>query len=257
MRVGIVTIFPELVHASLQEGVVGNAIRRGDITLDIYNPRDYTQSACGSIDDRPFGGGPGMIMEAEPLAACVQAARDNSPKTPPTTVYMTPQGNRFDQATAEEFAEMDWILLVAGRYEGVDERFIERYVDREISVGDYVLSGGELAALVVLDVVGRLKSGTLSNPDSIQEESFSDRLLGCPHYTRPREFEGLSVPDILLSGDHKKVEQWRTQERIKRTWERRPELLLDRDWSEEEEQALRAFLSSREFETTSTKEIVV
>ena len=254
MWLGIATIFPELVKASLKEGVVGRAIEREDITLEIINPRDYALNSYGSVDHRPFGGGPGMVMAAEPLAACVRFARDRvSPKTL-TTALLSPQGTRFEQSHAQELSKLEAVLLVAGRYEGVDERFVEKYVDMEISIGDYVLSGGELAALVVIDVVGRFVDGTVGNPESIEYESFHDGLLDCPQYTRPREFEGLGVPQELLSGDHQAVEHWRKQKRIDKTWKQRPDLLIKRDWNTTESAMLRESASHAQPATLETAE---
>lgn len=234
MWFGIVTIFPDLIEAALQEGVVGRAVKNGSISLRLYNPREFTSDPYQSVDDRPFGGGPGMVMMAEPLAQCVRKARSDFPGEFLSTVLLSPQGSTFDQAVAQEYSMLEGLLLVAGRYEGVDERFVERYVDAEISIGDYVLSGGELPALVILDSVGRLVAGTLNNPDSIDADSYTDGLLDFPHYTRPRDFEGTMVPEVLLSGDHQKVEQWRHAEAIKRTWTRRPDLLVSRSWKHEE-----------------------
>ena len=239
MWLGVVTIFPDLVKASLKEGVVGRAIERGDITLETINPRDYPLNSYGSVDDRPFGGGPGMVMAAEPLAACVRAAREKVRPRVLKTVLLTPQGTSFSQSLATELSEFDALLLVAGRYEGVDERFITNYVDLEVSIGDYVLSGGELAAAVVVDVIGRCIEGTVKNPESIECESFIDDLLDCPQYTRPRVFEGTEVPEVLLSGDHRAVERWRHQQRIKKTWERRPDLLVQRVKNETDSAELR------------------
>ena len=240
MWIGVITIFPELVQAALNEGVVGRAIRSGSICLELINPRDFAQDSAKTIDDRPFGGGPGMVMMAEPLADCVRHARTLASNKGTTTVMLSPQGETFDQSMARKLSEIDSLLLIAGRYEGVDERFVERYVDREVSIGDYVLSGGELPALVIIDAVGRLISGTLSNPESVGTESYSDGLLDYPQFTRPRCFEGSSVPDVLLSGDHKAIETWRHNEAIKRTWERRPDLLLSRRWTESEQAVVRA-----------------
>ena len=254
MWLGIVTIFPDLVKASLSEGVVGRAISRGDITLDTFNPRDYAMNSYGSVDDRPFGGGPGMVMAAEPLAACVRSAREKVSPRNLKTVFLSPQGKRFSQSIATEFANLDALLLVAGRYEGVDERFITNYVDLEISIGDYVLSGGELAALVVVDVLSRYIEGTVSNPESVECESFTDDLLDGPQYTRPREFEGLEVPEVLLSGDHRAVERWRHQQRIEKTWKQRPDLLARRDWIESEFAALRDCVSRAQPATLETIE---
>ena len=168
MWLGVVTIFPDLVQASLKEGVVGRAIERGDISLETLNPRDYPLNSYGSVDDRPFGGGPGMVMAAEPLAACVRSARERVRPRTLKTVLLSPQGKRFSQSLAKELSQLDALLLVAGRYEGVDERFITNYVDLEISIGDYVLSGGELAASVIVDVIGRYIEGTVNNPESIE-----------------------------------------------------------------------------------------
>ena len=251
---GIVTIFPDLIKATLSEGVVGRAISRGDITLDIFNPRDYAINSYGSIDDRPFGGGPGMVMAAEPLAACVRSARQRVSPRHLKTVFLSPQGERFSQSLATEFASLDAILLVAGRYEGVDERFITNYVDLEVSIGDYILSGGELAALVIIDVLSRFTEGTVSNPESVACESFTDDLLDCPQYTRPREFEGLEVPGVLLSGDHRAVERWRHRQRIEKTWKQRPDLLAKRNWNESEYADLRDCVSQTQPATLETVE---
>ena len=236
MWFGVVTIFPELVHAALEEGVVGRAARKGTIEIELINPRKFAVDDYSTVDDRPYGGGPGMVMMAEPLSACVKQARQLVGRKDLRTVMLSPQGDRFGQGMASEFAQLDALLLVAGRYEGVDERFIDRYVDQEVSIGEYVLSGGELAALVILDAVGRLISGTLSNPESVETESYSDGLLDFPQFTRPRCFEGQEIPDILLSGNHAAIEDWRRNEAIKRTWERRPDLLLDREYTESEQE---------------------
>ena len=239
MWLGIVTIFPDLIKASLKEGVVGRAVERGDITLETVNPRDFPLNSYGSVDDRPFGGGPGMVMAAEPLAACVRSAREKASPRTLKTALLSPQGERLSQSLATELSQHEALLLVAGRYEGVDERFITKYVDMEISIGDYVLSGGELAALVVVDVVGRYIEGTVGNPESVECESFTDDLLDCPQYTRPREFEGLAVPEVLLSGDHRAVEHWRHRQRIEKTWKRRPDLLVQRVCNKTESSELR------------------
>lgn len=223
----------------MKEGVVGRAVERGDITLETINPRDYPLNSYGSVDDRPFGGGPGMVMAAEPLAACVRSAREKVKPRALKTALLSPQGERFSQSLATKFSQFNALLLVAGRYEGVDERFITKYVDMEISIGDYVLSGGELAALVVVDVLGRYIEGTVGNPESVACESFTDDLLDCPQYTRPREFEGLGVPEVLLSGDHHAVEHWRHRQRIEKTWKKRPDLLLQRVCNESEATELR------------------
>lgn len=234
MWFGVVTIFPDLVEAALNEGVVGRAVKTGSIHLNLYNPRDFATDSFKSVDDRPYGGGPGMVMMAEPLADCVKQARSDFPGESIHTILLSPQGATLNQSAVEEYSRLEGLLLVAGRYEGVDERFVEKYVDDEVSIGDYVLSGGELPALVVLDSIARLVSGTLNNPDSISSESYADGLLDFPQYTRPRSFEGLDVPEILLSGDHGKVEVWRHTQAIKRTWTRRPDLLVSRHWDKDE-----------------------
>lgn len=245
MWFGVVTIFPDLVQAALREGVVGRAVRAGSIQLELYNPREYAQDSFKSVDDRPYGGGPGMVMMAEPLAECVKQARTDFESEALQTILLTPQGKTLSQTVVREFSELDGLLLIAGRYEGVDERFVENYVDRELSIGDYVLSGGELPALVVLDSVARLVSGTLNNPDSTSTESYSDGLLDFPQYTRPRRFEGLDVPEILLSGDHGKVEKWRRAQAIRRTWNRRPDLLTNRSWAKEERKIVNSLSNCR------------
>lgn len=234
MWLGVVTIFPQLIEAALNEGVVGRAIKKGSIELSLFNPRDFAKDKFNTVDDRPYGGGPGMIMMAEPLAECVKHARSEFQSDQLVTILLSPQGKTFNQSLASAFSKLEGMLLIAGRYEGVDERFVEKYVDCEISIGDYVLSGGELPALVVLDSVARLVSGTLSNPESVGAESYSNNLLDFPQYTRPRCFEGLDVPSVLLSGDHQKVNDWRHAQSIKRTWTRRPDLLLTRCLDQEE-----------------------
>ena len=193
----------------------------------MFDPRDYAKDAHRTVDDRPFGGGPGMVMMAGPLSASVSEARRLCPTENPVTVYLSPQGTTFTQSLAKEFATLPGLVLVAGRYEGVDERFIEREIDLELSIGDFVLSGGELAAMVVLDAVARLLPGVVGNPDSIKSESHMDGLLDFPHYTRPREFDGNGVPDVLLQGDHSAIEEWRQKQALYRTWMKRPDMLLE------------------------------
>ena len=200
----------------------------------MFDPRDYAKDAHRTVDDRPFGGGPGMVMMAGPLSASVSEARRLCPTENPVTVYLSPQGTMFTQSLAKEFATLPGLVLVAGRYEGVDERFIEREIDLELSIGDFVLSGGELAAMVVLDAVARLLPGVVGNPDSIKSESHMDGLLDFPHYTRPREFDGNGVPDVLLQGDHSAIEEWRQKQALYRTWMKRPDMLLGKELNEVE-----------------------
>ena len=234
MWAGIVSIFPNLIRTVLNEGVVGRAVARGDLGLDIFDPRDYAEDNHRTVDDRPFGGGPGMVMMAGPLSASVSEARRLCPTENPVTVYLSPQGTKFTQSLANELATLPGLVLVAGRYEGVDERFIERETDLELSIGDFVLSGGELAAMVVLDAVARLLPGVVGNPDAIKCESHMDGLLDFPHYTRPREFDGDGVPDILLQGNHSAIEEWRQKQALFRTWLKRPDMLLGKELSQAE-----------------------
>lgn len=227
MRAAVVSLFPEMIETALAVGVSGRAIRDRRLVLDVYNPRDYATDARKTVDDRPFGGGPGMVMKIGPLRRATKAARAALPADSPV-IFLTPQGERLEQAVAQELSALPGFVLVAARYEGVDERFIDGEVDRELSIGDYVLSGGEPAALVVLDAVARLLPGVLGNPESAAAESHVDGLLDCPHYTRPEVDGERRVPPVLLSGDHGAVAAWRRREAVRRTWLRRPDLLLDR-----------------------------
>ena len=223
----LVGLFPELADAFLEVGVIGRAVRDKRMEVAHFNPRDYAADARKTVDDRPFGGGPGMVMMIEPLRGAVREARSAVPGTP--VVLLTPQGERFDQRMAGELARLRGMVLVAARYEGVDERFAANEVDRELSIGDYVISGGELAALVVLDAVARLVPGVLGNPESAAAESHVDGLLDYPHYTRPESDGESRAPGVLLSGDHAAVARWRRREALGRTWQRRPGALLDRE----------------------------
>ena len=227
MQIAVVSLFPALVEAALRVGVVGRATRSERLACRHYDPRDHAADSRRTVDERPFGGGPGMVMMATPLLRAVAAARAALPAGSPV-VYLTPQGERFCQRTAAELATLPGLALVAGRYEGVDERFVAHAVDRELSIGDYVLSGGELAALVVVDAVVRLLPGVLGNPESALAESHVDGLLDWPHYTRPENHAEGQVPAVLLSGDHGAVAKWRRKEALRRTLRRRPRLLLDR-----------------------------
>ena len=228
METAIVSLFPDAVETALDMGVTGRARREGRFSCRVYNPRAYSDDARATVDDRPFGGGPGMVMMVPPLRGAVQAAKAALPPESPV-IFLSPQGERFDQRLALEFAALPGFVLVAARYEGVDERFVASEVDREVSIGDYVLSGGELPALVVMDAVARLLPGALGNAESALRESHVDGTLDCPQYTRPAEDASGSVPSVLLSGDHAAVERWRRKEVLRRTWRRRPELLLERE----------------------------
>ena len=227
MKAALVSLFPELAEAALAVGVLGRSVRDGRLDCALINPRDHASDERKSVDDRPFGGGPGMVMMVAPLRQAVRQARAHAPPDAPV-ILLTPQGERFNQRIAAELAATSGFILVAARYEGVDERFVAADVDRELSIGDFVLSGGELAALVVLDAVARLLPGTLGNPASAQAESHVEGLLDHPHYTRPEKCAGQAAPPVLLSGDHGAVARWRRREALARTWRRRPDLLLDR-----------------------------
>jgi tRNA (guanine37-N1)-methyltransferase len=224
MRIDVLTLFPDFVRLSAQVGVVGRAQERALLRVEAWNPRDYATDNYRRVDDRPFGGGPGMVMLPEPLGACLKAARDAAPQ-PAKTIYLSPQGVPLTQGKVRELAALPRLILVCGRYEGLDERFIEREIDEELSIGDYVLSGGELAAAVVIDAVGRLQEGALNDAESAAQDSFEDGLLDCPHYTRSEAWGTEGVPPVLLSGDHARIARWRRQQSLGRTWLRRPDLL--------------------------------
>ena len=241
MRFDLVTLFPEMFRALDAQGVTGRAVDRGLVELGFWNPRDYTRDLHRTVDDRPYGGGPGMVMKAEPLAAAIEDARAAAaPGTP--VLCLSPQGRRLDQAGVRELAGRDGLILVAGRYEGIDERIIHRHVDEEWSIGDYVLSGGELAAMVLMDAVIRLLPGVLGDEDSAEQDSYMDGLLDCPHYTRPEVIDGRRVPSVLLSGNHEAIRRWRLQQALGRTWERRPDLLQKRELTAEEQALLDEYI---------------
>lgn len=226
MQFGVVTLFPELMHAFLGAGVVGRAARSDNIQVHLENPRDYTADVHRTVDDRPFGGGPGMVMKAEPLGRAIESAKQVMPQA--KVLYLSPQGKPLTQAMLRQWVDEPGLILIAGRYEGIDERVIEQHIDTEVSIGDYVLSGGEVAAMVVIDALSRLVPGVLGHPDSAAEDSFGeDGLLDHPHYTRPERLGEFGVPEVLLSGDHKAIAKWRRQMALQRTWERRPELLMN------------------------------
>jgi tRNA (guanine37-N1)-methyltransferase len=225
---GVITILGDLLRAGTAGGVFARAVEQGVVTLDVFDPRRHTRDRHQTVDDRPYGGGPGMVMMVEPLLAAIGEARDAARgrlggEVP--VVYLSPQGERLDQQLVKEFAELPGLILLSGRYEGIDERIIETAIDRQVSIGDYVLTGGELPALVLMDAVSRHLPGTLGNSASAVEESHLDGLLDYPHYTRPEIAGGLRVPEILTSGDHAAIERWRLKEALRRTWLLRPDLL--------------------------------
>ncbi len=226
MRIDVVTLFPALMEAITAHGITGRARERGLLELRTWNPRDYAGDRHRTVDDRPYGGGPGMVLCVEPLRAAIGAAR-NAGVRGARVLYLTPQGRRLDQAAVREFAARPGLILVAGRYEGVDERAIELEIDEEWSIGDYVLSGGEPAVLVMIDAVVRLLPGALGDAESARQDSFSEGLLEHPQYTRPEVIAGRRVPPVLLSGDHEAVRRWRRKQALGRTWRRRPDLLDD------------------------------
>ena len=244
MRIDVITLFPEMVRDCASHGIQGRAIENGLLQLQTWNPRDYTEDKHRGVDDRPYGGGPGMVMQVQPLRATIRAARETGATAP--VIYLSPQGQRFDQCKAQQLAGLEGMILVAGRYEGVDERFIDLEVDEELSAGDYVLSGGEVPALVVMDAVTRLLPGALGDADSAQEDSFMDGLLDYPHFTRPEEIDGLQVPAELFGGNHADIRRWRAKQALGRTWQRRPDLLDALQLDEQQQRLLNEFINEYE-----------
>jgi len=241
MRAAIVTLFPDMFAAISEYGVTSRAIRDGLVNLAFWNPRDFTGDRHRTVDDRPYGGGPGMLMKTEPVAEAIMAAKAALPSA--KVIYLTPQGRVLDQAAINRLARQEALILLCGRYEGIDERVIESQVDEEWSLGDYVLSGGEVAAMACLDAIIRLQPGALGHEDSAEEDSFMQGLLDCPHYTRPEHYAGKSVPPVLLSGDHEAIRKWRLQQSLGRTWQRRPELLERMTLNDEQRALLDAFIA--------------
>jgi tRNA (guanine37-N1)-methyltransferase len=233
-----------MVATIAEFGVVGRARRKGLVDVEFENPRDHTSDVHRTVDDRPYGGGPGMVMKYEPLAGALTAARSRAPEGSPV-VYLSPQGRVFDQATATRYAALPGLILLAGRYEGVDERLIEAQVDEELSLGDFVLSGGEVAAMAVIDAVVRLLPGVLGDDESAAQDSFVEGLLDCPHYTRPEEIDGRRTPDVLLSGDHAEIARWRLKQALGRTYERRPDLIEKLELTDEQRALLDDFLKEQ------------
>jgi tRNA (guanine37-N1)-methyltransferase len=244
MRIAVVSLFPQMIREALDHGVIGRARERGVFAVDCFDPRDYTADAHRTVDDRPYGGGPGMVLMAPPVRSAIRAA---AALLPPGSrrVYLGADGRKFEQSMAREACRWPGLVLVAGRYEGLDERLIEHEIDEEWSIGDYVLSGGELPALVVIDAIVRLMPGTLGSSESALQESFSDGLVDWPHYTRPQALDGHAVPAVLASGDHAAIHRWRLQQALGRTWLRRPELLELRGMSDEERKLLEEFKIER------------
>jgi tRNA (guanine37-N1)-methyltransferase len=240
MRIDVLTLFPDFIRASAELGVVGRAVQRGLLQVECWNPRDHAPGNYRRVDERPFGGGPGMVMLVEPLRATLAAARAAS-QVPARTIYLSPQGPRLTQAKVRELAAAPRVILLCGRYEGVDERFLDAEIDEELSIGDYVLSGGELGAAVLIDAIGRLQEGALGDDQSAAQDSFEDGLLDCPHYTRPEDDK---VPAVLLSGDHAAIKRWRRQQSLGRTWLRRPDLLARTELDKTDRALLEAFIQA-------------
>ncbi len=237
MQIEVVTLFPELVRVIGEHGIPRRALEAGLVSLGLWNPRDYTHDRHRTVGDSPFGGGPGMLMKVAPLREAIHAARAAVPQGSPV-IALTPQGRRVDQAEVNRLARLPGMVLVCGRYEGMDERVLEADVDEELSLGDFVLSGGEPAAMALIDAVIRQLPGALGHAESAVQDSFMAGLLDCPHYTRPEVVEGRGVPGVLLSGHHKEIERWRLKQALERTWRRRPELLAVRRMTEGERRLL-------------------
>ena len=237
VAVGIVTLFPEMFKALSDHGISGRAVDQGLMSLAFHNPRDYSQDKHRSVDDRPYGGGPGMVMTPQPLADAIAAARTQLPTA--QVVYLSPQGKPLQQDKVVALSQAKELILLCGRYEGIDERLIQAEVDEELSIGDYVISGGELAAMVLLDSMIRQLPGALGHSESAEQDSFSHRsLLDCPHYSRPEDWDGKRGPQVLLSGDHEAIRRWRLQQALLRTRERRPDLFEQLELTDEEKKLL-------------------
>ena len=246
MQLAVVSLFPQMFDAITEYGVTGRAVKKGQLNIQYWNPRDFTQDKHRTVDDRPYGGGPGMVMKVEPLQKAIQAAKqaigENS-----KVVYLSPQGRQLKQSDLNQLATSEQsVVFVAGRYEGIDERLIEQEIDEEWSIGDYVLSGGELAAMVMIDGLARLLPGVLGDDESAQQDSFMTGLLDHPHYTRPEELNDQTVPEVLLGGDHEAIRQWRLKQSLGRTWLRRPDLLEMEQLSDEQKALLEQFIAEHE-----------
>lgn len=244
MRIDVVTLFPEMIRTLTGFGIQSRALAQGLLELVTWNPRDYTRDRNGSVDDRPYGGGPGMVMQVQPVLDTIRAAR--ALDRPAPVIYLSPQGRPFTQDRACELAGLERLILVAGRYEGIDERIIDLEVDEELSIGDFVLSGGELPVLAVVDAITRLLPGALGDDASAQADSFMDGLLDFPHYTRPDVIHGRRVPDVLLGGNHAEIRRWRHKQALGRTWQRRPDLLQAQTLDAEQQKLLDEFIEELE-----------
>jgi tRNA (guanine37-N1)-methyltransferase len=245
MKFTVVTLFPEMVATGTSFGICGRAVRRGLVDLTTIDPRDSAPDLHRTVDDRPYGGGPGMVLKVEPFRDAIRRARASLPSGSPV-IFLSPQGRRFDQRLAREFAGLPGMALVAGRYEGFDERLIESEGDDEVSLGDFVLSGGEIAAVAIIDAVVRLLPEVLGDQASAEADSFTNDLLDFPHYTRPNSVDGMEVPSVLTDGDHEEIRRWRLKQALGRTYERRPDLLETRELTAEEQRLLQEYLTEQE-----------
>ena len=245
MQIAVVSLFPEMVGQVAEYGVVGRAKERELLSLHCENPRDYATDTHRTVDDRPYGGGPGMVLKYEPTAKAIHAAKEVLPAGSPV-VCLSPQGRVFDQAAAKRYSGLQGMILLAGRYEGIDERLIDREVDEELSLGDFVLSGGEIAAMAVIDAVARLLPGVLGDEESALQDSFMQGLLDHPHYTRPESIDGQSVPAVLLSGDHARIARWRYKQALGRSYLRRPDMVEELELSNDQQKLLDEFLKEQD-----------
>ena len=245
MWLGVISLFPDMFRAISENGVTGRAIKNNLLSIECWNPRDFTLDKHRTVDDRPYGGGPGMLMMVQPLRDAINAAKQSAREAghEAKVIYLSPQGRRLDHQGAQSLSSSQALILVAGRYEGIDERIIESLIDEEWSVGDYVLSGGELPAMILMDAVVRFVPGVLGHSQSAEQDSFADGLLDCPHYTRPEVLDGKQVPSVLLSGDHEKIRQWRLTQSLQRTKQRRPDLLQNLALTDEQAKLLAALKS--------------
>lgn len=244
MHLGVISLFPEMFKAVTDFGVTGRAVKSGRLNVSLWNPRDFTDDKHRTVDDRPYGGGPGMVMKVTPLLAAIDDAKTALGRDS-KVIYLSPQGKPLTQAALGELAQQKNLILLAGRYEGIDERLIKQQVDEEWSIGDYVLSGGELPAMVLIDGMARLLPGVLGDAESAEQDSFMDGLLDHPHYTRPEQLEGDTVPPVLLGGDHEAIRKWRLKQSLGRTWLRRPDLLTAKTLDKEQAALLEEFIAER------------
>nr|HAC3503313.1 tRNA (guanosine(37)-N1)-methyltransferase TrmD [Listeria monocytogenes] len=245
MKIDILSIFPDMFSGVTGNSIIKKAIENERVAVEVTDFREYAEGKHHIVDDYPYGGGAGMLLKAQPIFDAVQAVKEKQPETKPRVILMDPAGKRFDQKMAEEFAEEEYLVFICGHYEGYDERIREHLVTDEVSIGDYILTGGEIGAMIVMDSVIRLLPGVLGNKDSAVTDSFSTGLLEHPHYTRPADFRGMKVPDILLSGNHAWIEEWRDKESLKRTYERRPDLLKNYPLTDKQKTWLKEWSDSK------------